>query len=308
MTPPSAPSGEQLELVHRDRRAVVVEVGGGLRTYAVGGRELLDGYAADEMCTSGRGQVLMPWPNRIEDGRYEFDGRSHQLPLTEVEAANAIHGLVRWAAWTVGERETDRVVLEHALHPQPGYPFALSLRIEYALDDDGLTVRTTATNVGAEPCPFGSGMHPYFTLGSPTVDEVTLTVPARTVLDPGPRGLPAGRRAVDGTEWDFRRARRLGATKLDTTFTDLERGDDGRARVVLRSDEREAELTVWADDAYRYFQLFTGDPLPDVDRRSLAVEPMTCPANAFRSGEGLVRLEPGASWTGAWGIGDEFLA
>jgi aldose 1-epimerase len=146
-------------------------------------------------------------------------------------------------------------------------------------------------------------MHPYFTLGSPTVDEVTLTMPARTVLDPGPRGLPAGRRAVDGTEGDFRRPRRLDATKLDTTFTDLERGDDGLARVVLRSDEQEAELTVWADDAYRYFQLFTGDPLPDVDRRSLAVEPMTCPANAFRSGEGLVRLEPGASWTGAWGIG-----
>ena len=66
------------------------------------------------------GQVLIPWPNRIEDGAYEFDGRRHQLPLDELEARNAIHGLVRWAGWRVGEREQSRVVMEHVLHPQPG--------------------------------------------------------------------------------------------------------------------------------------------------------------------------------------------
>ena len=120
MTSAVAPSGEQLELSSGAQRAVVVEVGAGLRRYAVGERDVLDGYAADEMCSSGRGQVLMPWPNRIEDGSYEFDGRRHQLPLTEVEAGNAIHGLVRWATWTVAERERERVVLEHVLHPEPG--------------------------------------------------------------------------------------------------------------------------------------------------------------------------------------------
>jgi len=297
-----APSGEQVELVHGERRAVVVEVGGGLRAYAVDGREVLDGYAADELCASGRGQVLMPWPNRIEDGSYEFEGHRHQLPLTEVEAANAIHGLVRWAPWTVAEHEAGRAVLEHVLHPQPGYPFSLALRIEYSLGDEGLTVRTTATNVGAGACPFASGMHPYFTLGAPTVDGITLTVPAREVMESGPRGLPGFRRAVDGTEYDFRRPLLLGPTRLDTTFTGLERDDEGLARVVLRDEQRGVELTVWADDAYTHFQLFTGDPLPDVNRRSLAVEPMTCPPNAFRSGEGVVRLDAGASWAGAWGI------
>jgi aldose 1-epimerase len=302
MTAAIAPSGEQVELVHGDRRAVVVGVGAGLRTYAVGGRDVLDGYAVDELCTSGRGQVLMPWPNRIEDGSYEFDGRRHQLPLTEVEARNAIHGLVRWATWAVAERETDRVAIEHVLHPQPGYPFALALRIEYFLGDAGLTVRTTATNVGAAPCPFGSGMHPYFTLGTPTVDTTTLTVPAREAMASGPRGLPGPAGAVEGTELDFRRARPLGATKLDTTFTGLERDDDGLVRVVLRDDASGAEITVWADDAYTHLQLFTGDSLPDVSRRSLAVEPMTCPPNAFRSGERVVRLQPGGSWTGAWWI------
>jgi aldose 1-epimerase len=302
MTPPVAPSGEQLELSFAEQRAVVVEVGAGLRSYGIGGREVLDGYAVDEMCTSGRGQVLMPWPNRIEDGSYEFEGRRHQLPLTEVEAGNAIHGLVRWAPWTIVAREADRVVLEHVLHPQPGYPFSLELRIEYALSDEGLTVRTTATNVGAGACPFGSGMHPYFTLGTPTVDSLALTVPAGQVMESDGRGLPGAPHPVEGTGLDFRSPRVLGETALDTTFTDLERGDDGLARVVLRDGASGTELTVWADGAYTYFQLFTGDPLPDVNRRSLAVEPMSCPANAFRSGEGVVRLEPGASWTGVWGI------
>jgi len=303
MTSPVAPSGEQLELVYGARQAVVVEVGAGLRSYAVDGREVLDGYAADEICASGRGQVLMPWPNRIEDGSYEFEGRRHQLPLTEVEAENAIHGLVRWASWTVAERAQERVVLEHVLHPQPGYPFALALRIEYSLADDGLTVRTTATNVGAGACPFGSGVHPYFTVGAPPVDSLTLTVPARTVVGSGARGLPAEAHHVDGTEYDFRRPRQLGATRLDNTFTDLEPDHDGLTRVRLRDEEGGAEVTVWADETYPHLQLFTGDPLPDVNRRSLAVEPMTCPPNAFRTGEGVVRLEPGGSWTGAWGIG-----
>ena len=122
------PSGRQFEIALGDQRVVVVEVGGGLRSYAVGGADVLDGYAADGTCTSGRGQVLIPWPNRIEDGRYDFDGTSHSLPLDEVPNRNAIHGLVRWAAWTAAEHEPHRVVMAHVVHPQPGYPFSLSLR------------------------------------------------------------------------------------------------------------------------------------------------------------------------------------
>ena len=177
-----APSGEQVELRLGDQRAVVVEVGGGLREYERGGRALLDEYALDEMCTSGRGQVLIPWPNRLQHGSYEFDGTRHQLALTEPENGNAIHGLVRWAAWRVGEQKPHRVVMEHVLHPKPGYPFSLALSVEYLLSPDGLAVRTTATNVGASACPYGSGAHPYLTLGTPVVDPVVLRVPARTVL------------------------------------------------------------------------------------------------------------------------------
>ena len=298
----SGASGEQFEIAFGDQRATVVEIGGGLRSYSAGGRELLDSYAPDEPAPSGRGQLLMPWPNRLEDGAYEFDGRTHQLPLTEPERRNAIHGLVRSEAWRARAQEPHRVVLEHVLEPRPGYPFTLSLSVEYSLSEGGLHVRTTAKNVGAEACPFGSGQHPYLTLGTPVVDSLVMRAPGRTVLIEDERGIPRGREPVDGTAYDFRRPREIRETKLDDAFTDLERGEDGLARVELRDPTSRAGLTVWLDESYSYVQLFTGDPLPDVSRRSLAVEPMTCPANAFRTGEDLVRLEPGSSCTSAWGI------
>jgi aldose 1-epimerase len=297
-----APSGEQIEIALGDQRVTVVEVGGGLRTYSVGGRDILDGYGIDEISTSGRGQVLMPWPNRLQDGSYEFDGARHQLPIDDVPEQDAIHGLVRWVTWTAGEREPHRVVMEHMLHPRPGYPFSLALAIEYRLCDDGLVVMTTATNVGRVSSPFGSGAHPYLTLGSGIVDRLILSVPGRTVLRSNERGIPIGSAAVEGTAVDFRRPRAIGTTKLDNAFTDLERDADGLARVQLRDPHGGSELTLWVDESYPYLMVFTGDPLPDVARRSLAVEPMTCPPNAFRSGTDLVRLAPGESFTGRWGV------
>jgi aldose 1-epimerase len=296
------PSGEQFELAYRAQRAVVVELGGGLRRYEVAGRDVLDGYEVDELCTSGRGQLLMPWPNRIEDGSYEFGGRRHQLALDEPEHGNAIHGLVRWTAWKVADRDANRISLAQLLHPQPGYPFTLALRVDYMLDDGGLSVRTTATNVGSDACPFGYGAHPYLTLGTDTVDELTLQVPARTVLVSNERSLPVGEQAVEGTDYDFLRARAIGATKLDTAFTTLQPDDDGVARVELRNPSSGGGITLWVDASYRHLMVFTGDPLPDVNRRSIAIEPMTCPPNAFRSGTDVIVLEAGASWAGAWGI------
>lgn len=298
----SVATDRAVEIRAADQRAVVDVVGGGLCSYTAGRRGLLDGYAPGVASTCGRGQVLMPWPNRLEDGAYEFDGREHRLPLTEPERGNAIHGLVRETDWTVGERRPDKVVMEHVLGPRPGYPFTLSLAVEYALSTGGLSVRTTATNTGAEACPFGSGQHPYVTLGTPAIDPLILCAPGATMLTEDERGIPRGRRPVDGTEYDFRVPREMGAVALDDAFTDLQRGTDGRARVELRDPGSRSGLTLWLDESYGYLQLFTGDSLPDVRRRSIAVEPMTCPANAFRTGEALLRLEPGESVTSEWGI------
>jgi aldose 1-epimerase len=295
------PSGEQIEIALGDQKAVVVEVGGGLRSYSVGGRDVLDGYDVDKQCTSGRGQVLVPWPNRLEDGLYTFGGRSHQLPLTEPANRNAIHGLVRWVPWSVAVREPNRTVVEHVIHPQPGYPFTLALSIAYELTDAGLEVRTTATNRGPTACPYGAGAHPYLTLGNGGVDSLHLRVPGSRVMHSDARSLPTGTEDVAGTDYDFRAGKQIGMTKLDNAFTELARDDDGRARVSL-SDGNGRALTLWVDENYPYLMVFTGDPLPDVARRSLAVEPMTCPPNAFRSGDSLLQLEPGQSTTTTWGI------
>ena len=247
------PSGEQFELRAGGHRVVVVEVGGGIRAWD----GVLLGYAEGEMCSSGRGQVLAPWPNRLAAGRYEWDGQELQLPASEVATGSAIHGLVRWAAWRAVEIDPARVVMAHTLHPQPGYPFTLRLRVEYRLAERGLRVRSSVENAGPRAAPFGIGHHPYV-LGPS--DELSLD------------GEPIRSRQLDETRY------RPGGWRLDT----------GR-------------VTVWADEAWPWQQVFTGD-LPEVERRGLAIEPMTCPPQAFRTGEGVIRLEPGAGWSGEWGI------
>jgi aldose 1-epimerase len=292
----------QIEIARGGQRVGVVALGGGLRSYEAAGRELLNGFRPGERPASGRGQVLVPWPNRIEDGSYKFDGKRMQLPLTEAENGNAIHGLVRGATWNLVDHEADRVVLDYTLEPQPGYPFALGLNIEYALSPTGLTVTTTAWNLSSETCPYGAGQHPYLTLGTPTIDTLRLQVPARVVAFSDERGLPVRSAPVDGTEYDFRAGRKIGGTVLDNAFAELERDGDGRARVLLDDLAGGAGLTLWVDESYRYLMLYTGDSHPDVARRGLAVEPMTCPPNAFRTGESVIRLEPGESVASSWGL------
>ena len=234
MQEPISPSGEQVELSVGDQRVVVVGFGGGLRRYSVGDESVLDGYSVVAMCGSGRGQLLAPWPNRVQDGSYEFAGESYQLALDEPERRNAIHGLVRWSRWEVVEHEADRAVLEHRLHPTPGYPFTLDLRVEYSLADDGLTVRVEATNVGDEACPYGFGAHPYLAGGDGPVDGLDLRIPAETALISDERSIPIGRQSVDGTELDFRTSKPIGSVQLDHCFTDLSarrrRPRAGRAR------------------------------------------------------------------------------
>ncbi len=297
------PSGFQVELVEGEQRAWVAEVGAVLRGYQIGEWEVLDGFTANQMCSGGRGQPLIPWPNRLRDGRYEFQGVWHQLALTEPERQNAIHGLVRWANWGVAEQEPARVVMEHLLYPRPGYPFCLHLAIEYLLSSEpwGLTVRTTATNVGREPCPCGIGFHPYLRV-SDTIDDAYVIAPGTTWLPADQRGIPVGREAVAGTQYDFRRGRPLAGVVLDTAFADLERDDDGLARVVLTSRDR--SIALWMDFSFQYLMLFTGDSLSDRERRrrGLGVEPMTCPPNAFQSGEGVRVLVPGERFTATWGL------
>jgi aldose 1-epimerase len=292
------PAGAQYPIASDDQEATIVEVGAGLRTFTTAGEAVVEGYDVAEMASGGRGQLLIPWPNRIRDGRYEFADAVLQLAHTEPARHNAIHGLVRWANWTATAHEADRVVMELVLHPQPGYPFTLALAVEYRVGSGGLSVSTTATNRGDRPCPYGAGAHPYLTVGTDLVDPALLQVPAGTRLEADERGIPVGSVPVEGTPYDFAVARPIGDLVLDTAYTDLTGNE-----AVLASPDGLRRTTFWWDASYRWLMVFTGDTLdPSRRRRGLGLEPMTCAPNAFVSGDGLRVLEPEESWTTTWGI------
>jgi aldose 1-epimerase len=232
-----------------------------------------------------------------------FDDRPGAAAIDEPELGNAIHGLVRWLPWLVASKTDDAVALECVLHPQPAYPWRLELRLEYRLVAGGLEVVARAANTSGGAAPFGIGFHPYVTVGTP-VDDVRLTIPASRRVITDERALPVGEEDVTETEFDFTVARPVGATRLDTCFTGLARGSDGRSRARLGSADGQRGVEIWADEVFGYLQAYTGDTLEPASRRrqAVAIEPMTCPPNAFASGVDVIRLEPGASWSGAWGI------
>lgn len=296
-----AMSGEQWGIESGGHRATVVEVGGGIREYAVDGEPVLDGYPTESICPGGAGAQLAPWPNRTGDGKYAFGGGDYQLALSEPAKRNAIHGLVRWMPWRRIAGTPDSVTVACALPAHPGYPWPLSLTTRWTVSPHGLRVEHTATNLGDTPAPYGLGCHPYLTLPG-AVDDWVLRVPARTVLRTDERSLPVAEEPVAGTEWDFGTARRIGGTVLDTAYTDLVRGDAGTADVELSTVDGR-RVTLWADESFRWVQVFTADTArPPRTRRSVAVEPMTCPPDALRTGRDLITLDPGDTWRGAWGL------
>jgi aldose 1-epimerase len=298
----TGPSGEQLEITYGDYRAVVTESGAALRSLSHAGRDLVDGFGADEMSSGCRGQLLMPWPNRIRDGRYTWDGTEQQLPLTEPSQSNASHGLVRWVAWTVASHSSSAASLTYRLMAQSGYPWTLDLSVTYALGDDGLHVTQGAVNRSASAAPYAQGAHPYLMVPG-EVDTWDLLLPAATRSLSDERQLPVSREDVTGTEADFRAPRPLGAVALDHAFTDLVRDPAGLATTSLRDPASGHGVELWVDETQPWLMVYTADDRPaPLTRRSVAVEPMTAQADAFRSGEDVVRLEPGASFESAWGI------
>jgi aldose 1-epimerase len=297
-----SPSGAQLEISAGPYRAVVTESGGALRSLSHDGRHLIDGFGPDEMSSGGRGQLLMPWPNRVRDGKYSFHGKDLQLPLTEPSLGNASHGLVRWVAWTTAQQTSDTVTLTYRLMAQTGWPWGLAVRVTYELSEQGLRVTQAATNLSDEPAPYAAGAHPYLRVGPGPVDGLELTLPAGRRYLSDDRKLPVGETSVAGSPMDFRSARAIGGTQLDDCFTDLERDSDGRATATLRDPRSGEAVALWVDETWTCLQAFTADGVPHTARRSLAVEPMTAPPDALNSGIDLLVLAPGQTHAGSWGI------
>jgi aldose 1-epimerase len=296
-------TGTQHDISAGDYHATVTELGANLRSLRLGDTPLIAGYEADQVPPAGAGELLVPWPNRVDHGRYSFGGQDLQLDLSEPAAGNAIHGLTRWASWQLVAVGEDNVELGLRLLGRPGYPFCLELRALYRLSaTDGLEVTVAARNAGSRPAPYGTGSHPYLRASAGPVDECALKLPAERWQAADDRGIPVGEpQDVAGTEFDFREGRLIGSTRLDHALTGLTRDAAGRAWAGLTGPA--ASLALWAGEGYAWLQAFTGDSLgPDRRRQALAIEPMTCPPNAFVTGTDLLTIQPDASVTHRWGL------
>ena len=294
------PTGRQISLRHGDFTAVVTEVGAGLRELTWRGRPLVIGFAENQIADAYQGAVLAPWPNRIASGRYRFDGQLNQLDLSEPERLNALHGLVNRAGWEVESVDAaavldeSRVRLTHRLWPTPGYPFLLDLAVDYRLSDEGLTFGLTAGNAGDRPAPYGGSFHPYLVAASGDADSWTVQSPAGSYLtvDPGqllPRGL------APLAEFDFRDPTPLTGLEIDNAFTDIDFDGTGVASLTLTDDAGAGVKMTW-DRRCPWLQLcIPGKRRADLYRKALAVEPMTCPPDAFNSEIDLIVLAPGES-------------
>ena len=296
----------EITLTGGDWQAVVSPYGASLRGLSQGGSAVVTGYAGAKNKVGGQGDVLIPFPGRVAEGRYTFEGQTLQMDKNDSEGPNAIHGFVRKKLWETEQPSEMEAVFTTEIHESenPGYPFALDVRVAYRLSEDGLTVSFRLTNTGRTAAPTAAGFHPYFTVGSALINPDTLHVPFEAYLEYA-NLIPTGRvLPVKGTEFDFRQPRTIDPTVLNTCFVQPQRDADGRLRIRLSDSETQKSATVWMDGAFNYVVLYSGDPLPeDHRRRALAIEPMTCGSDAFNHPEwGLVTLMPGETLSGAWGV------
>ncbi len=297
------PTGEQVAIAHGDQRAVISEVGATLRTFVTAGVPVVEGFAADERCTGGRGQVLFPWPNRLGEGTWEFSGRLARPQIDDSYERTSNHGLVRWRPFRVDSFNQNRCALSIYLHPSPAYPFAASLEVAYHLGALGLTVTSTVINRDDVPIPIGIGFHPYLAVTTPTIEGAELTVPAAAHVAVNDRRLPTGEiLPVVGGALDFRVAKSVSGHELDVTYTELVRDDSGMATSIVR-DSAGGQVELSVDRTFPYLQVYTGDRLEKGRRRTaIGVEPMSCPPEALRSGKDVIVLEPGQRWAGSWRV------
>lgn len=293
-----APTGEQHVITRGTARAVITELAASLRELSVDGVDLVQSYPEHSLPPFGEGIVLMPWPNRVEDGRWQLDGAVQQLDLTEVERNNAIHGLLRNTPYRLVERDAESVVLAADVFPQHGYPFHLETTVRYALVAQGIEVTHGVRNVGSGRAPVAVGTHPFLKIGGVPTDELTLVLNAATHFEVDARLNPIREHDVQGTEWDLRAGRLVRDLELDDAFGGV--STVGGVSALLRApDGREVRLL--QDERHGYLQAFITREFPGAGT-AIALEPMTAPANAFNSGLGLQWLEPGAAWAVGWGI------
>ena len=269
-------------------------------------QEIITGYMGAKGKVGGQGDVLIPFPGRVRDGKYTFEGQTYQMPTNDKDGPNAIHGFLRLTEWQIDSQKDGAVMFSIVINASdhPGYPFSLIVMVVYALFEYGLHCALSMKNVGEKSAPVAAGFHPYFTVSSEQIDLDTLQVPMAATLEMV-NLLPTGTvLPVENTAFDFRQPRPIGHTAFNTCYLNPIRDSDGRLRFRLGAADGERRITLWMDSAFNYVVLYSGDPLPPSHRRrSLAIEPMTCAADGFNHAEwGVKSLVPGETFTGSWGV------
>ena len=301
----------ELYLLFENQRAVVSPWGASLRRYLLIddlGREtdIVWGYSDGNGKRGGQGDVLIPFPGRISDGRYMFEGQSLQLERNDKEGPNSIHGFVRSLPWQVQDAHPNTVTFEVRLdvdtYTARGYPFSLAVWITYELGPSGLICTFTVENIGQRAAPVGVGFHPYFTVGTSTIDDAEVRIPGASYLEFNERLVPTGAIVnVADTPWDCRCFRRVGGHRFNHCYVGLERDAQGLATASLRHGAHGRAIDVTMDDAFSAVVVYTGDAIADSPRAALAIEPMTCASDAFNHPDwGLKRLVPGELFSGRY--------
>jgi len=250
-----------------------------------------------------RGVPLFPVVNRLDSGRYTHRGKRYHLAINEPKLNNHLHGFLHTLTPTVAEHrvgnEQSSVALQYHYDGRfNGYPFPASVLIEYTLSHDALTVNFAVHNQHDKSIPAGIGWHPYFQLGCP-VDQLQLKLPSVERIGVDERMLPTGETyAYD----DFKQLTDIGTRQLDTCFRLAKpwRNKPARAALLLWSKATQQGIEVWqhsGPQANNYVQLC----IPP-DRRSMAIEPVSCNINALNTGDGLVHIEPGCTWATSSGV------
>lgn len=275
-------SGQTIILSAGGYRAKIVSVGAGLAELIYQGAHLVIPHNPEEMPLAHLGKVLIPWPNRVSNGCYHYQGHEYQLPINEHHSSASIHGLLAWRDWQISELTPTKVSLVIFLPPSYGYPFSLLSQVNYCLDEEnGLSVEIISKNIGQHPAPYGIGVHPYLTCNMASVDGYQLYVPARQVYAVDIHNNPTHLLTTNELNLDYSTPRIIGDKSIDHTFK------VNSLPWEMKIIDHPQKLSVSLSSDQPWLQIYTGEKL---NRQGLAIEPMSCPPNAFNSGVDLVLL------------------
>jgi aldose 1-epimerase len=238
------------------------------------------------------GKILAPWPNRTKDGKYTFNKKDYQLSVNEVSKNNSLHGLVANCHWDVIFQDQSKVTLQYLLNQPDIYPGKLELQVSYEIIEQGVEISVLSENVGDISAPYGVSIHTYLVAGALVKNnELLLQLPSDQFLEvDAERLLPIKLQPVTGSNFDFISLKKISNLFIDHAFKYS--SDYPRSILLLNAEGQGAEVIF--DDQSNWIQIHTADrDLQGDSRMAVAIEPMTCPPDAFNSGIDLIVLEPG---------------